>query len=414
MGPMPSEPGAAGQTQSASTATAGAGPRLHALDALRATMMFLGLAVHTGNSYLAHPVPDSWPFSDAQRSELFDIGIYIVHLFRMPAFFAVAGLFAARVSSSRGLSSWTKDRLRRIALPILVFIQPALWGDTFSYAFANTQSFEAALAAAKGAAVWRDPLGRIFGHLWFLYDLVWFYAAYLACAALVRRSPAAARVADALARSLRTWRGWAAFALVLGVVLGSLPFAVLVSSESLVPKASELLGYGLFFAAGVAMHREPALLASLPSRAGRLVGVGLLLAFVNMALLFAAVEEQGTVSLSVGVGTLLTIPVGLSAALAALALTFGSFALFLRFVRPDGPGGGEKGAWRYLADASYWVYLAHHSLCVFFAGLLAPLTWPALAKFSTVVGLTAAVTLTTYQLFVRHTWVGLWLNGRRR
>jgi hypothetical protein len=40
-------------------------------------------------------------------------------------------------------------------------------------------------------------------------------------------------------------------------------------------------------------------------------------------------------------------------------------------------------------------------------------TWPWFVKFGVVIGGTMAISLLTYELLVRHTFMGGWLNGRR-
>ena len=94
-------------------------------------------------------------------------------------------------------------------------------------------------------------------------------------------------------------------------------------------------------------------------------------------------------------------------ALAAFASAFAAMALSLRLFS------GYSAVRRYLADASYWVYIVHMPLV--FAGqvLLYGLDWPWYAKFGAVIGGTLAICLVTYELLVRHTFLGKWLNGRR-
>jgi peptidoglycan/LPS O-acetylase OafA/YrhL len=71
-------------------------------------------------------------------------------------------------------------------------------------------------------------------------------------------------------------------------------------------------------------------------------------------------------------------------------------------------------AWiRYVADASYWVYLVHVPFVMTFHALLLPLAWPSLLKFAVTIGVTTALCLATYQVMVRHTFIGVVLNGRR-
>ena len=66
-----------------------------------------------------------------------------------------------------------------------------------------------------------------------------------------------------------------------------------------------------------------------------------------------------------------------------------------------------------LADSSYWVYIVHLPLVMVGQILVVNETWPWFVKFGAVVGGTMAVSLLTYELLVRHSFVGGWLNGRR-
>jgi hypothetical protein len=70
-------------------------------------------------------------------------------------------------------------------------------------------------------------------------------------------------------------------------------------------------------------------------------------------------------------------------------------------------------ATRYLADASYWIYLMHMGPVVFFITLLRPyhLHWTLMLVI--MVGGTMLILLPSYHFLVRFTWVGAILNGRR-
>jgi peptidoglycan/LPS O-acetylase OafA/YrhL len=75
---------------------------------------------------------------------------------------------------------------------------------------------------------------------------------------------------------------------------------------------------------------------------------------------------------------------------------------------------GCNAATRYLADASYWVYLVHFP----FVGLaqIAVARLPILTpvKFLLAATITVALSLMTYHVCARYTWVGEFLNGYRR
>ncbi|MCB1641195.1 MAG: acyltransferase family protein, partial [Xanthomonadales bacterium] len=70
--------------------------------------------------------------------------------------------------------------------------------------------------------------------------------------------------------------------------------------------------------------------------------------------------------------------------------------------------------WRYLADASYWIYLLH--LPLVFGLQVALRDWPLhwSLKFPLIVGLTLVALLLSYRWFVRGSWIGALLNGRRK
>jgi peptidoglycan/LPS O-acetylase OafA/YrhL len=69
---------------------------------------------------------------------------------------------------------------------------------------------------------------------------------------------------------------------------------------------------------------------------------------------------------------------------------------------------------RYLADASYWMYLAHVPLVMALQAALMHLEAPWWLKFPAVVLGACALLLWSYRLWVRPTWIGALLNGARR
>ncbi|RYG07948.1 MAG: hypothetical protein EON96_20735, partial [Caulobacteraceae bacterium] len=94
-------------------------------------------------------------------------------------------------------------------------------------------------------------------------------------------------------------------------------------------------------------------------------------------------------------------------ALAVYTSTFAVTALSLRFLS------GYSATRRYLADASYWVYIVHLPLVMAGQVLMldAPLPW--WGKLASVVVGVMAISLLSYELLVRHTFIGKALNGRR-
>ncbi|WP_165226565.1 acyltransferase family protein [Aquisphaera insulae] len=91
----------------------------------------------------------------------------------------------------------------------------------------------------------------------------------------------------------------------------------------------------------------------------------------------------------------------------AWAMCFGMIGLFRR-LHPD-----ENRAIRYVSDSSYWLYLAHLPIVLAAQAIVRDWTLGSFWKFSIVFLGTSALLLASYQLLVRHTWLGWLLNGTR-
>ena len=94
-------------------------------------------------------------------------------------------------------------------------------------------------------------------------------------------------------------------------------------------------------------------------------------------------------------------------ALSIWTWTFGLIGAALTFLA------GHSPVRRYIADASYWVYIVHIPLVMALQVAMddVPLAWPF--KYALILGGTLAPALITYELLVRHTPLGWLLNGRR-
>ena len=136
-------------------------PRLHYLDAARAALMLLGIPYHAAQPYTDR----AWFISSVSGSETVAfIGNYL-HLFRMHAFYVIAGFFAAMILSRRGPAIWIKDRARRLLIPLLfavVVILPIMF-------------LALDLEQGRGIAGWIDHMQTEpsfwIAHTWFLRDL---------------------------------------------------------------------------------------------------------------------------------------------------------------------------------------------------------------------------------------------------
>ena len=82
--------------------------RLHALDAVRAAALLLGIVLHATMSFFL-PIPTA----DVSQSATLTVAFYAIHIFRMSAFYLIAGFFARMVVERRGVAQFVRDRSRR-------------------------------------------------------------------------------------------------------------------------------------------------------------------------------------------------------------------------------------------------------------------------------------------------------------
>lgn len=368
------------------TATA----RLHALDNLRALLMWLGIVLHVSAIYAIQPLPNAW--RDGQRTVWADLVVSSVHAFRMPAFFILAGFFTALLVQSRGPGGLLRHRLARLALPFALF-WPLLWAATglSAWLFLNRMALgHGGLdAPAVPAMGWLQQPNTL--HLWFLWLLLWFN---LATAALLRLPRAwFAPVAAVLAWLAR--RPWGFVVLALPVWAAGLgyPGALVVVSNAFRPPWNEGLYYGMFFVFGLVLHARQTELFPQLQRQWALCAAGGLAFY---ALTGAEAVWHGPLWL-----------MAYSYNCATWLWCFAAIGLSLRLL------GSPNARLAYLSDSAYWVYLVHYPLTILFGAVLFEWPLPALLKIALNTAATTLVCLLSYQLCVRHTGIGQLLNGKR-
>src|SRR5688500_9214473 len=154
--------------------------RLHALDAVRAYALLLGVVLHGAAAFLAgFPIP-MW--FDTPSDTGAPILYYVIHMFRMSAFFLIAGFFARVLVERRGVKAFIKDRAKRVALPLVLFsivvsLTTALGfmlgalphGIDYLMSLVQTAQPQPGAAAAPQADAAAALSGFNLGHLWFLY-----------------------------------------------------------------------------------------------------------------------------------------------------------------------------------------------------------------------------------------------------
>jgi peptidoglycan/LPS O-acetylase OafA/YrhL len=393
--------------------------RLHALDAVRGFALLLGVALHGANAYVAN---FPWTVSDEPSTSM-AVTVYVIHIFRMTVFFLIAGFFAHLAFHRKGRPAFVRDRLMRVGVPLVAgwfVLMPAMGlASALALVVANGGTLPAeALAAppaapapASGGGIVRAIVsGFPWGHLWFLYMLLGFYGLALAGRAIVERVDRGRMVERAADRAV----AWLVRGHVAPLVLGAPVLALYLSLPEptrwftipspilgLVPDAVSATAFGITFLFGWVLHRQTDLIRVWERRWALNAGL-------------AAVSTGAC--LAIGGPHLLVVPTGDYTATAIHAVAYvvaiwtWSFAVIgaaLTFLS------AYRAGIRYVADASYWVYLVHVPVVMVLHVVLTLVTWPPLLKFLVVITVTTAVCLATYQIMVRHTFIGLVLNGRR-
>jgi peptidoglycan/LPS O-acetylase OafA/YrhL len=379
--------------------------RLHGLDALRGGALLLGVVLHGAMSFFPTQI---WIVADDQRSVWASGLFFVIHLFRMATFFLIAGLFAHALVQRRGLWGFVVNRLIRIAGPLVVFwpltmagiIAVAIWiGVRMNLTAADAPPPPAFTLASF-------PLT----HLWFLWVLLIFYAGL---AGLRLLSTVLDRSGDWGATADRVTAGlvgpWGPFVLgaPLALALWLHPnwiafFGVPTPDAGLIPNTPALVGFGLAFGFGALLDRRRDLLERIrgwtPAYLGLAIGAGTaaMMAAGGPTPQLTPLNDPQTKALAAaafGVGVYASV-------FAAVGLALSLFS-------------GPSRTRRYLADASYWIYIVHLPLVMAAQVWVQHLAWPWPVKLALVVGGVLTVSIASYELLIRHSLMGRWLNGRR-
>jgi peptidoglycan/LPS O-acetylase OafA/YrhL len=382
------------------------GDRLHALDAVRGFALLLGVVLHATMSFIPSVFP-VWITQDQSAEAGYGLLFYVPHIFRMTLFFFIAGFFARLAYQRRGAISFAFDRFKRIALPFAAFWTPIFAGIVTAMVWGAVKANGGEMPEGESPPLTFANLPLT--HMWFLYLLLVFYAAAMLIRlpiALIDRNGAVRGLVDKLV-------GWIG-ATPLGLVVLAAPVAIAFHQSEAwygwfgiptpdvgwVPNTIALTGYGVAFGFGWLVHRRLDLLQSWK----RWWPVNAVLAIGLTAYCLNAIGQTPAFALMEGQ----------QKALYAGAYALAGWAWSLALIGAAMQFWSGKSAWRrYLADASYWIYLLHLPIVMLLQVWLNDAALPAALKLTLIVGGTTGVLLLSYHFLVRRSWLGAWLNGKR-
>ena len=314
----------------------------------------------------------------------------------MPIFFLIAGFFGSLLFYERNPLKMFKNRVLRIAYPFLAFLfilSPVIIiGFLYSkYVFAGEGA-----PLIKILSWFSNPLiliPRETYHLWFLFYLFLISMVTILLGLMLKKVPhLTGKVTKGfnwiIQKPVLRIFFFAGVTLILYVVLD---VREVESSASFIPDWKTFVFYFQFYITGWILFKSKHLLDKMMN----FDWLQTILGFIITSAIYMINE-----SLSFEVFVLLK-------SISVWLFIFGITGLFIRY------GSKHSSIMRYVSDSSYWVYLIHLPITLVIPGLIGSWTLPATIKFLIVLISTTVICFVTYHYFVRNTFIGLFLNGRR-
>ena len=387
----------------------------------------MGIVLHGALPYFSRmgEFESFWPADDDQSVLLFLVFDFI-HTWRMPTFFLLAGFFAHLVLDRRSTSAFVLDRLKRIALPLVLFgavmavIIPPIW----VYGWSGVMSLEVFQDVLDGRLN-LDSSGELVAHLWFLYYLLLMYAALIGFRFLGKLWQGRTIIRSANQVPLGRYFGNAAYTRIpLLLILGAVLLLVLRAGDESKPiwplNVPDVLYGALFFFYGYGLYARRELIDRLRG-AGTLVAlwaIAVVVFFVHLVLI-GEIDEASKRGVDDETFGLLWLTGAVFYGASAVLFSVGFIGLFEQLLR-------SPRTWvRWLADSSYWIYIIHLPVVTFLTFYLAHLDrqgwlkhltgfgWSAELKFLVACVATGVLGIVTYRYLVRYTPLGTLLNGKR-
>lgn len=149
---------------------------------MRATMMLLGIYLHVVVGYSGD---GHWPYIDPHPTSVLNFTLGIIHAFRMPAFFVMAGFFGSLLWNGRGPAAFLANRTNRVFWPFVIF-----WSLLFPVMGSIVIGIERGWTQVVPTLFSQEVLHKLHPlHLWFLEYLLLLYALGAAVAWTLRRHP---------------------------------------------------------------------------------------------------------------------------------------------------------------------------------------------------------------------------------
>lgn len=311
--------------------------RIYFLDSMRSILMILGVFLHSAQVFRPR---QTWYIYSENTTILSDYIIHIISTFRMPAFFVVSGYFCALTLMKYSPSIFLKVRLVRIAVPFfctaitLNTLQEVVLVKTGWEVF----DFNIYLLGAEWV-----------GHLWFLTNLM----IYFFCSAMFVIF--FKRVIPILKNNFEIVFSKVPFFLIL-LIMPIATIAILALNKIGFPLYSDFF---IIFDTSTLFRYLPYFIFGCLLLSGKdaIYKFSKLSPFLSILMIICItyLMKNFLIESTSGIQLVLLNYVESLEVWFSIALCFSIFHTF--FNQP-------KGMWAFLSDASYTVYLFHHSLVI--------------------------------------------------
>jgi peptidoglycan/LPS O-acetylase OafA/YrhL len=375
------------------------------MDNLRAFAMLLGIFFHAALAY-SPSLKEVWLPASPQNSEIVDFIAFFSHTFRMPLFFLIAGFFVALLIQKRGLGAMIKNRLMRITLPLSIFLPLVLasFAILIGWALESVETKSPMLSLIAMMAQYPDapPPPVTTMHLWFLYQLTFFFIVTAVVVKWVKF--------DWMSRIVKSPKLFLLLAPLLLVPALITQHAPIPAPEQFMPQLWSFGFFGLFFLFGYGLFSHQAFLDKLQPYVWVMLGtsVAAYFLFYEMFPRHTSLQEIMTVmatspAIDLKQAGLATLQAYISAFM-SLALLIVGRKLFNK----------QNDSMKLIADYSYWIYLIHLPVLMWLQFYLLDKEWPMLIEFLLSSFGTLLIGLVSYLLFVKWTPIGWLLNGKKK
>lgn len=396
---------------------------IYYLDAVRTFALLLGIIYHGIMSKVSYIPEAAWAVKEQHSNIGMDVLFFVSHTFRMQAFYLVAGFFAHMVYQKYGLKGFIVHRFNRITKPMFVFwpfiviILTTIW--LWGYQKMGFFSSNPALSELRlpeiillrfTSGTWLEN-GVPLMHLWFLYYLTLFFITVIIVRLLfdfVIDSNNNFRVILDKFVSYLMVKPWGSLIFAIFTIPAMWymknGFGVDTPDGGLSIQIPPFIVYGLYFFLGWFLHRNQHLLDGFRKYLKSNIVLSLLLVTITCALFMLQITNP----LPIHANRTLFLKIYNSLyGFASVTSVFAFIGIMKVLFEKPSP------IINYLSSASYWIYIIHIPVIVFFQVIVWPLSIHWSLKFCIILMPSVIILFLSYHYMVRHTWIGAMLNGKK-